>query len=61
MRMSPLSVQWRQSGDSQNNLRGVWKQWIAKLAMEYHTLMDAGLGFSATNLHALNPSDSLIS
>jgi hypothetical protein len=59
--MSPSSVQWRQSGDSQNNLRGVWKQWIAKLAMENHTLMDAGLGFSATNLHALNPSDSLIS
>lgn len=46
---------------TQNDLPGIWKNWIADLALKDHTVMDAVLGFSATNLRVLNPSDRVIS
>lgn len=39
----------------------VWKNWIANLAVNDQTLMDALLGFSASELRARNPSDHTIS
>lgn len=55
-----ISHAWHPPDVARNSLQSTWKQWVASLAMTDHTLMDAILGFSATNLRALYPSDRLV-
>jgi hypothetical protein len=55
-----ISHAWHPPDVPRNSLQSTWKQWVASLAMTDHTLMDAILGFSATNLRALYPSDRIV-
>lgn len=57
MQMPQKSIQWQQDSRPKHTLQGVWKQWIASLAMKDDTLMDALLAFSAASLRILCPSD----
>lgn len=57
MQMSHASMQLPQNDPPRLALQSIWKQWIAGLAMKDDTLMDALLGFAATNLRVLCPSD----
>jgi hypothetical protein len=46
---------------SLTGLQSIWKEWVTSLAINDNTLMDAILGFSASHLRVINPSDRAVS
>jgi hypothetical protein len=61
LQMAPLTDQPYHFDNPRAGQHGIWKEWIANLAVSDHILMDAVLGFSASHLRALNPFDRDIS
>jgi hypothetical protein len=41
--------------------QSIWKEWVTSLAITNNTLMDTILGFSASHLRVINPSDRAVS